>query len=253
MRTSWVSNARNNVGLAADYARNVGAVFGIVGKHVLILVRIVVDERNLVAVINVAYLEVGRRLDGVGRRKGGGNFGSREEKIVGVGLALEHFVAAVEARVEYGDGRPLTRVAHAARVEDTRVVHVNVVFNGRAFHCAALGAVVGVRKRNLAYARSRRQFFEVAECGGNRNGVEHGGITVVYAVYETEVFERGNERSLRVVDDLGANRACRGSGVFGKGHGGSEFVVSEIFVDDGVPVEGDYRHDFIVVPVAVVL
>ena len=175
-------DARDLVVLAADDARDVGAVAAVVREYVAILIRIVVFVRDLGAVPYVGK----RHAVGKFARLGLGDLFAelilREQQRLGGRIKAEHGVAAIEARVEDRDRRARALVGNVARIEDTRVVYVDVVDDRGGVRPAGerLRTVVCIGKIDVLHAGDGAERLDLAVFRLDGDGVREDGIAVFH-------------------------------------------------------------------------
>ena len=130
-------NARDRIVLPRDNARDVRAVRAVDGKNVGVLIRIIVRIGNLLAYVNV----LAGKPRGKRRRSGRphlfrnvpfGAVAERESEIlVGRGKIIyaERRMRIIETRIEHGDYHAVALIFGIGAVENTRGIHVDVVFD----------------------------------------------------------------------------------------------------------------------------
>ena len=158
------SDARDRIVFSGDDARYVRAVFGVDGKNVRILIGIIVSIRHFFVQINVLSGKTGRKP---GSRRFTDFFrnGRKGETLVvrSESIHAERGVRIVETGIEHRHDDPVALIFESGAVENTRVVHVDVVRNDvgdRSFvHVADHDGSVPFEKAT--------HFFEISRFHGN--------------------------------------------------------------------------------------
>ena len=239
---------------AADDAAYVRAVVGIIGEYVVIFIGVIVSIRYFFAVIDVVYLQALGGLCGIGvaenRRNG---FSRHGQLVVGhVGLGGKYRMRAVKARIQYCHRRSLSRIGHAAGIENTRLVNIHDIYHARSVGASRrfLRTVVGIGQICRRCAADFVHVFEIAVCGFDGYGVCKCVIAVQNLFYHAFIRQFVYKRVL-ICGKLGSLSLAFGRGdIIGYRR---IFAAGKVGIYERVSGQFDYCDNDVVVFIAVVL